>query len=427
MMKKISFLTLMLATLTMGATAQTENPRGIYKMMTLTGKAGEVEAPFDQYKVCTDSITLTVMINNVFFRIYENDHTVFNYTGEQPKDENDRRSLIYDSNAEHFSLKWWSSYTNHKNFPKDDWCIEKYEAGQYSELGRIAFGALTGKAEVDARNPLTGTWRIVGYVDELKDVKKNLPQLHEQYAKSKYFNSFRVWSPANMVLIAGGNGSVSKVEYDGKNSYKMGTQTHSVKWISKDCIAVEERIDYRTDWEVLERVTDGRTPLSCIAGQMVRKAGPMTYTKAQGADKEKSENGTAEEKTYDWPIYETRPLFHGGQEGLINFLTKNLQYPDLAQRYGVEGRVIMSFVVDKDGSIKDVSARDCKIERFNTTKFSQETEVMQNELKEQFAKLFAKEGYRVVKMMPKWAPGRVKGEAVPTKMSLPITFKIPNK
>ena len=40
--------------------AQTENPRGIYKMTTLTGKKGEVNAPYEQYKICTDSGTLMV-------------------------------------------------------------------------------------------------------------------------------------------------------------------------------------------------------------------------------------------------------------------------------------------------------------------------------------------------------------------------------
>ena len=109
-MKK-SIFTLLLASLTMGSSAQTENPRGIYKMMTLTGKMGEVKAPFEQYKVCTDSITLMVSFNAAFFSISDNDHKVFTYTGDQPKDENDKSTLIYDSNADHFSMKWWSQYT----------------------------------------------------------------------------------------------------------------------------------------------------------------------------------------------------------------------------------------------------------------------------------------------------------------------------
>ena len=270
-MKK-SIFTLLLASLTIGTAAQTENPRGIYKMMTLTGKVGEMKAPFEQYKVCTDSVTLMVSFQNAFFSIGDNDHKVFNYTGDQPKDENDKSTLIYDSNADHFTMKWWSQYTSHLHFPKNDWCIEKYESGQYSEFGRIAFDALTGKAEVDPRNPLTGTWRIIGYVDELRDIKKGLPKLHEQYRTSKYFNSFMVLSPKNAVLITSGRGGgVDKVEYDGKNAYKMGNKTYRVKWLTKDRIAVEERIDYRIDWQILERVTDGQTPLSCIASQNLRR------------------------------------------------------------------------------------------------------------------------------------------------------------
>ena len=283
-MKKTIF-TLLLASLTMGSTAQTENPRGIYKMMTLTGKMGEVKAPFEQYKVCTDSITLMVSFNAAFFSIGDNDHKVFNYTGDKPKDENDKSTLIYGSNADHFSMKWGSQYPSHMHFPNNDWCIEKYESGQYSEFGRIAFDALTGKAEVDSRNPLTGTWRIIGYVDEFRDVKKELPKLHEQYRTSKYFNSFLVLSPEYAVLITSGRGGgVDRVEYDGKrstsgrllptgrkNAYKMGNKTYQVKWLSKDCIAVEEHIDYRIDWQILERVTDGQTPLSCIASQNIRR------------------------------------------------------------------------------------------------------------------------------------------------------------
>lgn len=243
-----------------------ENPRGIYKMTTLTGKVGEILAPYDQYKVCTDSVTLMVSVNNAFFSIGDNDHKVFNYTGAQPKDENDKSTLIFDSNAKHFSQKWWSQYSSHLYFPNNDWCTEKYESGKYSENGRIVFDALTGKSEIDPQNPLTGTWRIMGYMDELRNVKKEVQRLHEQYPSSKYYNSFVVFSLKNMVMVAGGvSGYVEKVEYDGKNAYKMGNKTYRIKWLSKDRIAIEERIDYRIDWQILERVTDEQTLLSRIA------------------------------------------------------------------------------------------------------------------------------------------------------------------
>ncbi len=119
--------------------------------------------------------------------------------------------------------------------------------------------------------------------------------------------------------------------------------------------------------------------------------------------------------------------FPGGQQALTKFLNKNLQYPDAAGDYGVEGSVVMTFFVEKDGSLSDISAHDCKIDRFNTTKFSQETESKQKELKKQFALLFAKEGARVIRKMPKWVPGKVNGESLRTQINQRITFIDPNK
>ena len=119
--------------------------------------------------------------------------------------------------------------------------------------------------------------------------------------------------------------------------------------------------------------------------------------------------------------------FPGGQQALTKFLNKNLQYPDAAGDYGVEGSVVMTFFVEKDGSLSEISANDCKIDRFNTTKFSQETESKQKELKKQFALLFAKEGARVIRKMPKWMPGKVNGKSVRTKINQRITFSDPNK
>ena len=121
---------------------------------------------------------------------------------------------------------------------------------------------------------------------------------------------------------------------------------------------------------------------------------------------------------------EVMPEYPGGREALMSFLSKNIQYPKLAQQYGVEGRVLMRFVVDTDGSLKDIAASDCRIERFNTTKFSQETEARQAQLKEEFALLFAKEGARVIRKMDKWIPGKANGEKVRVKFTLPISFRL---
>lgn len=251
--------------------AQTEDPRGIYKMMTLTGKLGEVKAPFDQYKICTDSVTLMLNMQNSAFVIQNTDNKVFHHTGDQPEHENDKSSLIYDSNADHFTLKWWSTNRNHLYFPDNGWCIEKYEANQYSETARRAFDVLTATPAINPANPLLGTWRVIGYMDELRNVKRELAKLHEQYSTSKYTSFYVVFTPENYAAIIrnASSGIANPVEYDSKNTYRMGNKTIHVKWLSKNCIAVEEAIDYRIDWQILERVTDGQTMLSRIASNFV--------------------------------------------------------------------------------------------------------------------------------------------------------------
>ena len=143
-----------------------------------------------------------------------------------------------------------------------------------------------------------------------------------------------------------------------------------------------------------------------------------------------AQNTISIEKTDSATIISSNKIvasFPGGQQALTKFLKKNVQYPDAASDYGVEGSVTMTFFVEKDGTLSEISAHDCKIERFNTTKFSQETESKQKELKKQFALLFAKEGARVIRKMPKWAPGKVNGESIRTKISQPIQFADPNK
>ena len=240
--------------------AQTENPRGVYKMTTLTGKLGEIKAPLDQYKICLDKGTLMLSIQNNQFQITDTDHHVFDYTGSEPKDESDKSSLIYDSDANHFTLKWWSTLRGHMFFPENDWCIETYQSGLYSPVGKIVFDALMNAPATDKQNPLVGTWRMIGYVDELSNVKQDLPGLHENYDRSRYYNAFIVLTPSEEVLITPRGGVVTHYQYINKKCVRSNNKTCTIKWLSKDRIAVSEQIDYRTDYQIWERVTDGVPP-----------------------------------------------------------------------------------------------------------------------------------------------------------------------
>ena len=98
---------------------------------------------------------------------------------------------------------------------------------------------------------------------------------------------------------------------------------------------------------------------------------------------------------------EEEPEFPGGMDSLVQYFSNNLRYPEEAQKAGIEGKVYVRFVVEKDGSISNI-----------------------NILRE-IGGGCGKEAVRVVRAMPKWKPGRNKGEAVRSQFNLPIRFQIP--
>ena len=84
----------------------------------------------------------------------------------------------------------------------------------------------------------------------------------------------------------------------------------------------------------------------------------------------------------------------------MKFISRNVKYPDDAKEAGKAGRVIVKFVIDKDGSISDATI-----------------------LRSVYPSIDA-EALRVVNAMPKWNPGKVKGEPVKVKYTLPLSFSL---
>ena len=103
-------------------------------------------------------------------------------------------------------------------------------------------------------------------------------------------------------------------------------------------------------------------------------------------------------KVFD--IVEEMPSFPGGQGALMSFLNSNIKYPVVAQENGVQGRVIVGFVVERDGSITDV-----KVMRSVDPSLDREAQ-------------------RVVKAMPRWKPGKQNGSAVRVKYTVPVVFRL---
>lgn len=127
-------------------------------------------------------------------------------------------------------------------------------------------------------------------------------------------------------------------------------------------------------------------------------------------------------------LYDIHPQFPGGLDALLAYLKNYTRYPKIAERYGVEGRATMSFIVDTEGRIKDISASEVLITKIYDANFYALTENDQKILKERFARSFAREAYRVIKAMPKWKPGLQQDgntmREVEVKYTLPITFNM---
>lgn len=94
------------------------------------------------------------------------------------------------------------------------------------------------------------------------------------------------------------------------------------------------------------------------------------------------------------------PSFPGGESAMKSYLSSTVKYPIVAQENGVQGRVIVQGIIDKDGSLSDV-------------KISRSIEPSLD-----------REALRVVKAMPKWRPAKIKGRPVRTKCSIPIVFRL---
>lgn len=103
-------------------------------------------------------------------------------------------------------------------------------------------------------------------------------------------------------------------------------------------------------------------------------------------------------KVFD--VVEEMPSFPGGQGALMSYLYSNTKYPVVAQENGVQGRVIISFVVERDGSISDV-----KVARSVDPSLDREAQ-------------------RVVKSMPRWSPGKQNGSTVRVKYTVPVVFRL---
>ncbi|MBU0765294.1 MAG: energy transducer TonB [Bacteroidetes bacterium] len=106
------------------------------------------------------------------------------------------------------------------------------------------------------------------------------------------------------------------------------------------------------------------------------------------------------EEVLPFAVIEDKPEFPGGDEALMKFLQSETKYPVIARENGIEGRVFVEFVIEKDGSVSDVK------------------------IKRGVDALLDQEAIRVVNSMPKWKPGKQRGKPVRVQYLVPLNFKL---
>lgn len=119
------------------------------------------------------------------------------------------------------------------------------------------------------------------------------------------------------------------------------------------------------------------------------------------------------------------PQYPGGVQELIKFLSNNIKYPVEAEHYGVEGRVLINFVVETDGTVSDMKVVDTELKnRLSDKKFSKYSDIDKYAMREQGEGQLKEEALRVVGKMPHWEPAKRRGHPARVRYTLPISFKL---
>jgi len=164
------------------------------------------------------------------------------------------------------------------------------------------------------------------------------------------------------------------------------------------CPKCEDEVRY------LERELEKRQRLgkaAVVAGLSVGLLASSQVALAQTPDSLRMDTiEEAEEKEEIFGIVENMPMFRGGERKLMEFIGNNVVYPKEAIDAGIEGRVFVEFYIEKDGTVSNAI-------------------VLQG-----IGYGCDEEALRVVGLMPKWAPGKVRGESIRVRYTLPINFKL---
>ncbi|MDO4202400.1 MAG: M56 family metallopeptidase [Bacteroidales bacterium] len=172
-----------------------------------------------------------------------------------------------------------------------------------------------------------------------------------------------------------------------------------------------------------------------INGRKVQKilVNGKEYFKALSDGQEKlaiedAEIPTIQNAIHDDPIFdivEEPAQYPGGQGALMQYLAQNIRYPKISAENGVQGRVVVQFVIEKDGSLSNFKVvKDAKPVSDGITVNAQGTTAEGNDIPKEAYGALNIEALRVLRGMPNWTPAKQRGQVVRLKYTLPVTFRL---
>lgn len=423
-----------------------QDPRGIYKMTRITGRGGiEMSAPFDQYKICRDEATISLFVDagnpgDIQFRMNINDEIVFNYTGKVPQEEDGHGSQIYDSNGKEFKLRWWSMHKGHALFPDNDWVVEKYERDKFSKPAEEILNLMKEPPRAKGRDYYAGRWVSMGERESAAEVialkegieagkkKPDLRELMVMIVRDKRMAMLRLLDGRNMAR-RGVMGRVMPITHKGKNELRIAGHRFEIHQIDDQFFYIKtEKGDYQL-W-----LRDTYTPNSFYdvfidmlhADQHQKLSLPTSKIDPKPTDTDLPRS--ASDSIYIAPNVSIAE-YEGGQTVLMQYLQTNLHYPDpIYRKYGFEGRLLVTFVVEKDGSLQHFSVIRNDIRTKETASSLHLTDEEYEAFVSKRKKAFEESVIELLQSMPHWRPAihetDGKQEYVRMRYTLPFTFKL---
>ena len=253
------------------------------------------------------------------------------------------------------------------------------------------------KREVRGNLEYMADSRVLETGHDSKSYQYHLLGLAHHKAAANLSNSFNVLPLKNRIKMM----NKRRTKEIGRTKYIMFLPLAALLMIVSN-IEIVARTTERFAKEVMEQVN---TPQPEIANIPELQSEEIQQTVALPAKKEIAKSTPiAQSKSIPdsvvFEVVEVMPEFPGGQQALMQYLAKNIKYPVTAHENGKQGRVIVSFVVKKDGNISDI-----KVARSVDPYLDKEAE-------------------RVIAAMPNWKPGKQRGQAVNVRFTVPVTFRL---